>query len=304
MPDNKLSKEEKDKLADLIDKNREEISHDEIDEKDFNFDFREPQHTFQEVAGMDEVKHQLRQKVENPIHDKEKYQSYGLPGVVNGVILFGPPRTGKSFVAEGFAGKTGFNFLKVNAADIKSRKAGQTEENLRNLIQQARFFQPSIVLLNEVDVLASDRSESQQSYKRDLVGTFLDEIEDLTGEDVVVIGTTNYINRIDSAFIQPGRFSTSIWVGLPEKETRLELLRKGLEKAEDQNVDWDSVDLDRLAEITEGYSCGDIVNEGLLYETKLKALQLESDINQKHLLYGYATTSRSVKKPGKYKRKG
>jgi SpoVK/Ycf46/Vps4 family AAA+-type ATPase len=302
MPDNKLSKEEKDELADLIDKNREEISHDEIDEKDFNFDFREPRHTFQEVAGMDEVKQQLREKVEQPIRDRETYQSYGLPGVVNGVVLFGPPRTGKSFVAEGFAGETGFNFLKVNAADIKSRKAGQTEENLRNLIQQARFFQPSIVLLNEVDVLASDRSESQQSYKRDLVGTFLDEIEDLTGEEVAVIGTTNYINRIDSAFIQPGRFSTCIWVGLPEKETRLELLKKGLEKAEDQKVDWDSVDLDRIAEITEGYSCGDIVNEGLLYETKLKALQLDSDITQKHLLYGYTTTSRSVKKPGKYKR--
>lgn len=309
MSDNKLSRREKDELTDLIDKDQDEITSDEItqddtEKKDFKFDFREPRHSFEEVVGMDDIKKQLREKVENPIDDKETYESYGLPGVVNGVILYGPPRTGKSFVAEGFAGETEFNLLKANAADIKSSKVGRSEENLRQLIQQARSYQPCVVLLNEIEVVASDRNQTDQSYKKDMVGTFLDEIEDLTGEDVVVIGTTNYIDRIDSAFIQPGRFSNSIWVGLPEQETRRELLRKGLEKADDQNVDWDSVDLERLAEVTEGYSCGDIVNEGLLYETKLKALNLESEIGQKHLLYGYAQTSPSVENPDKYKQEG
>ena len=301
MADNKLSRHEKDELADLVDGDQKEISEENTASKEFSFEFREPRHTFEDVAGMGNVKQQLREKVENPISDRETYDAYGLPGVVNGVILFGPPRTGKSFVAEGFAGETEFNFLKVNAADIKDSRVGNSERNLRKLIHQAKSHQPSVILLNEIDVLASDRTQTDQSHKKDLVGTFLDEIEDLSGEDVVVIGTTNFIDRIDSAFLQPGRFSNSIWVGLPEQETRKELLKKGLEKAEESNVDWDSVDLERLAEITEGYSCGDIVNEGLLYETKLKALQQDSEITQKFLLYGFKQTSPSVTNPDRYK---
>jgi transitional endoplasmic reticulum ATPase len=303
MSDNKLSRREKDELADLVDDDQDEIGQESTEQRNFRFDFQEPGHTFEEVVGMEDIKQELREKVQSPIQNKETYETYGLPGVVNGVILYGPPRTGKSFVAEGFAGETEFNFLKANAADIEGPKVGESEENLRQLIHQARSHQPSVVLLNEVEVLTSDRDQSDQTHKRDLVGTFLDEIEDLSGEDVVVIGTTNYIDRVDSAFIQPGRFSNSIWVGLPEQDTRRELLRTGLEKADDQKVDWDSVDLERISEVTEGYSCGDIVNEGLLYETKLKALNLESEITQKHLLYGFKKTSPSVENPDKYKRK-
>lgn len=304
MPDNRLSPEEKDELADLIDNSNESIDQDTVDEKDFEFDFRQPRHNFEDVVGMDTVKNQLSKKVEQPVQHREKYQSYGLKGVVNGIVLFGPPRVGKSHVAEGFAGHTGFNFLQVNAADIKNKKAGATEGNLRSLVEQARFFQPSIVLLNEVDVLASARDESQQSYKRDMVGTFLDEMESLSGEDVVIIGTTNFVNRIDSAFLQPGRLSTQIWVGMPDQVTRKELLKKGLMEADDHKVEWDDLDLDRVAHLTEGYTCGDIVDEGLLYEAKLKALERDEPVTQKHLLYGVNQSSPGVKDPGKYKRLG
>lgn len=306
MSDSNLSSGEKEALSDLIEGKLEEEGEGEQHQPGESipgkFSFREPSHDFSQVVGMDGVKTQLLDKVERPVVEKERYSSYGLPGMVNGIALFGPPRVGKTYAAVGLAGETGFNLLQVNAADIKNSKVGETESNIRRVIEQGLRAQPCIILMNEFDVLASRRDENRsQAYKKDMVGTFLEEMEELTGEDTVIIGTSNHINRVDEAFTQPGRFSTGIYVGLPDQETRKALLEQALEDADDNKVEFESLDLERVAELTEGYTCGDLVDEGLVYEAKLVALKQDEPIQQKHLLYGFQETQTSVPDPSKYR---
>lgn len=303
--DKDLSADERADLSDLIEgklEDEEQKQTQKRQEKGGKFSFREPSHDFSAVVGMQEVKEQLIDKVQKPVLEKERYNSYGLPGMVNGIALFGPPRTGKTHVSIGLAGETGFNLVQVNAADIKNSKVGETEKNIKRVIQQAIRSQPCIILMNEFDVLASRRDEElSQAYKKDMVGTFLEEMEELTGEDAVIIGTTNHVDRVDEAFTQPGRFSTGIYVGLPSGETRLALLEDSLRKADEDKIDIDNIDLERIADLTEGYTCGDLVDEGLVYEAKLKALKRDEPITQKHLLYGFKQTQPSVQDPSKYR---
>jgi len=299
-----LSDEEKGELAELIDdKETRGTGKSNAQEKhqDLDFKFQEARHDFSDVVGMQYLKKQLREKVRNPVENREKYERYGIESTVNGMLLYGPPRVGKSYLTEGFAGETGYNFLQVNAGDILSPRVGVSEKKIKELVEQAVGFQPCIVLIDEVESLSSDRgSGRQQGYKQDLVSVFLNEMERLQGEDVVFVGTTNQVERVDEAFLQPGRFSELFFVSLPSLEMREELVRQGLEQAENDVLDWDDVELRRIAQLSEGYNCGDIL-EGVVYEAKLKALKRDEPIQNSHLLYGVENVEQSVVNQEKYR---
>ncbi|WP_159903658.1 AAA family ATPase [Salinirussus salinus] len=297
-----LSAEERDDLAELIEDGEEETREEQGRDrhKDAEFQFREPGHDFSDVVAMDHLKRMLVDKVQNPIEDREEYQRYGIQGCINGVLLYGPPRTGKSFLAEGFAGEAGYNYVKVNASDIKDPRVGVSEKNVKALVQQAVKFQPCIVQVDEIEGLSGSREGESHSHKQDLVGVFLNEMEELEEEDAVIIGTTNHPGRIDEAFLQPGRFSEQFYVGLPSEQMRIELIEQGLSQAEEEVLNLSEIDVDRAAELTEGFTCGDIL-QGAVYEAKLKALKRGDPINNEHLLYGVEMTDRSVVSPEKYR---
>jgi transitional endoplasmic reticulum ATPase len=297
-----LSEEERDDLAELIDGGDEETQQEQGRDKhkDAAFTFQKPGHDFSDVVAMNHLKRELEDKVKNPIEDRERYERYGIQGSINGVLLYGPPRTGKSFLSEGFAGETGYSYLKVNASDIKDSRVGISEKKVKALIQQAVKFQPCIIQVDEIEGLSGSRQGESHSHKQDLVGVFLNEMEKLEGKDAVIIGTTNHPGRIDEAFLQPGRFSEQFFVGLPSSEMRVELVEQGLEQADEGVLSMDEIDVERAAELTEGFTCGDIL-QGAVYKAKLKALKRGDPINNEHLLYGVEMTDRSVVSPEKYR---
>lgn len=297
-----LSEKERDDLAELIDGDDEETRREQVKDKhkDAKFQFQEPGHDFSDVVSMEHLKRELTDKVRKPIENREEYQRYGIESSVNGVLLYGPPRTGKSFLSEGFAGETGYSYVKANASDIKDPRVGVSEKKIKALVQQAIKFQPCIIQLDEIEGLSGSRKGESHSHKQDLVGVFLNEMENLEEEDAVIIGTTNHPDRIDEAFLQPGRFSEQFYVGLPSEEMREDLLSQGLEKAEKEVLDMDEIDVGRAAELTEGFTCGDIL-QGAVYEAKLKALKRGDPINNQHLLYGIEMTDPSVVEPEKYR---
>lgn len=185
-----LSEEEQDDLAELIEGGEEGTRQEQgrDSHKDAEFTFQEPGHDFSSVVAMEHLKRELVDKVRNPIEEREEYERYGIQSSINGVLLYGPPRTGKSFLSEGFAGETGYNYLKVNASDIKDPRVGVSEKKVKALVQQAVKFQPCIIQVDEIEGLSGSRKGESHSHKQDLVGVFLNEMEKLEEEDVVIIG--------------------------------------------------------------------------------------------------------------------
>jgi transitional endoplasmic reticulum ATPase len=296
-----LSEDEREELNELIEEPDEETGEESGGKhKDADYGFQEPRHDFTDVVGMEHLKRELMQKVRDPIERREEYERYGIDGALNGVLMYGPPRTGKSFLSEGFAGECGYNYLKINAADIKDPRVGVSEKKVKALVSQAIKFQPCIVQMDEIEGLSGSRKGESHSHKQDLVGVFLNEMERLEEQDAVIIGTSNHPGRVDEAFLQPGRFSEQFYVGLPSGEMREALLEKGLSEAEEEVLNLGDVDVERAAELTEGYNCGDIL-QGVVYEAKLKALKRGESIDNEHVLYGVEMTDRSVVEPEKYR---
>ncbi|ELZ28417.1 ATPase AAA [Halogeometricum pallidum JCM 14848] len=215
----------------------------------------EPDTTFEDVAAMHEVKERLRQTVLNPLSDPELFEEYGL-GTINGILLHGPPGTGKTYLSRALAGELGRPFLRITPANVTSKFVGESADNVAKIFDVARAHQPSIVFIDELDALGTDRGATHNTQsERQMQNQLLMELAELDAEDVVVIGATNKLEELDEALVRTGRFDEWIAVPLPDAESRRSILQYHLDGRPTE------LGADELADVvaaTEGFSASDL----------------------------------------------
>ncbi|RLF40656.1 MAG: AAA family ATPase [Thermoplasmata archaeon] len=226
-----------------------------------------PRITYEDIGGLkDEIK-QVREMIELPLKHPELFEKMGIEAP-KGVLLHGPPGTGKTLIAKAVANESNANFFTLSGPEIMSKYYGQSEENIRKIFEEAIESAPSIIFIDEIDSIAPKREETHGDVERRVVAQLLALMDGLEERGkVIVIGATNRINAIDPALRRPGRFDREIEIGIPDRKGRREILEihtRGMPLAED-------VDLDKLAEITHGYSGADL--EALCKEAAMRALR-------------------------------
>ena len=224
-----------------------------------------PSYGFERVADLKEVKQRLTEAVIWPITDPDRFARLGIDPP-RGILLFGPPGTGKTFVVRAVAHEAGAAFFAVKGAELLDKFVGESERGVREIFARARAAAPSLMFFDEFDALAPIRGRSTTTVMDSVVAALLTELDGLSElRDVSVVAATNRKDLIDPALLRPGRFEVHIELGLPEAEARRALLgMTDVPFAPD-------VDLDRLADLTEGFSFADLT--GLLREAALAALR-------------------------------
>lgn len=214
-----------------------------------------PQVSWEDVGGLNDVKDRLREAVEWPLVDPERFTRMGIKPP-RGILLYGPPGTGKTLLAKAVANESNANFLSIKGPEVFSKWVGESEKAVRELFKKAKQSAPSIVFLDEIDALAPHRGSHEGSRVTDTVVnqllTSMDGVESM--DDVVVIGATNRPDIIDSSFLRPGRFDELILIGQPDTKAREEIYKihmQNMPLAKD-------VDTHKLAVTSEGYAGADI----------------------------------------------
>ena len=213
-----------------------------------------PRITFQDVGGMEALKEEIRLKIIHPLTHAELYQAYGK-SIGGGILLYGPPGCGKTYLARATAGEVRANFLAVGINDILDMWIGQSERNLHELFEQARSHQPCVLFFDEVDALAASRSDLRQSHGRIVINQFLAELDGVqsSNEGVLILAATNAPWHLDPAFRRPGRFDRILFVPPPDSDARAAILRILCRGKPSQDIDYD-----KLAKKTEGFSGADL----------------------------------------------
>ena len=228
--------------------------------------------TLDDVGDMAETKQALTETVLWPLQHPETFQRLGV-APPRGVLLYGPPGCGKTFVVRSLASSGRLSVHAVKGAELMDKWVGSSEKAVRELFQRARDSAPSLIFLDEIDALAPRRGQSFDSGVTDRVVaallTELDGIEPL--RDVVVLGATNRPELIDPALLRPGRLEKLVFVEPPDADARREILRTAGKSIPLSN----DVDLDALAGELEGYSAADCV--ALLREAALTAMRRSID---------------------------
>jgi len=226
-----------------------------------------PRVTYEDIGGLDDAIKQVREMIELPLKYPELFEKIGVEAP-KGVLLHGPPGTGKTLIAKAVASETNANFYTLSGPEIMSKYYGQSEENLRQIFNEASENAPAIVFIDEIDSIAPKRGEARGDVERRVVAQLLALMDGLKERGkVVVIGATNRINDLDEALRRPGRFDREIEIGIPDRDGRREILTihtRGMPVDEDVN-------LDRFADITHGYSGADIA--ALSKEAAIRALR-------------------------------
>lgn len=211
-----------------------------------------------DVGGYEDVKKELRDSIMVPLQEKELAEAYGLKPP-SGVLLFGPPGTGKTMLMRALAKELGYAFYYVKTSEILSMWYGESEKNVAEVFSNARKNAPAIIFFDEIDAIGKKRSEfSADDVGPRVLSALLQEMDGYKGKGkpVIVVGATNVPNKLDPALMRPGRFDKIIYMHLPDYEARKAIFRVHLSKIPAAP----DVDVDALAKKTERYSGADIKN--------------------------------------------
>ncbi len=227
--------------------------------------------TFKDVAGLEDVKEQIKFKVLAPMNNPELAEAYNIkPGAK--IMLYGPPGTGKTFIARAIAGEVDAKFYAINCQDLISKYMGDSSKQLDALFNTALKNERAIIFFDEFDSVASKRSDSTGGVDAEMsrfVATFLTKVDGFkkskTNKMLLLISATNRPWAIDSAMVRGGRFDTQIYVGLPDEKAREFMVNKSLKKLPKD----DDVDLKEFARSLDGFGGGDIT--AICEKVKLEA---------------------------------
>ncbi len=214
-----------------------------------------PKVSFADVGGLDDVKEEIRKAIVYPFEHPELYKMYGKKSG-EGILFYGPPGCGKTFIAKASAGECNVSFLNLKISDILSKFLGESEQNLRAAFDSAGTNAPCILFFDEIDALGGRRDEGAAEYSKRLVNEFLTQMDGFEGprERVLVISGTNAPWDVDPALRRPGRFSKLILIPPPDATSREAIFRIHLK---DRPID-PTLDVPKLAMATDAYSSADI----------------------------------------------
>jgi SpoVK/Ycf46/Vps4 family AAA+-type ATPase len=233
----------------------------ELDEVNTDSRFLEkPDISFKDVGGMDNVKKEIDLKIIKPLQHRDLYKAYGKK-IGGGILLYGPPGCGKTYLAKATAGEVNVNFISVGLNEILDMWIGNSEKNLHSIFELARKHAPCILFIDEIDALGASRSDMKQSGGRHLINQFLQELDGISdnNDGVLIIGATNTPWNLDPAFRRPGRFDRIIFVNPPDDESRMTILKLKLKNkpvglidykvVAKKTKDFSGADLDALIDI-------------------------------------------------------
>ncbi|WII08130.1 CDC48 family AAA ATPase [Methanomassiliicoccales archaeon LGM-RCC1] len=233
-----------------------------------------PNVSYDDLGGLGDAVRKVKEMVELPLKHPELFKRLGVEPP-KGVLLHGPPGTGKTMLAKAVAGETSSNFMSIGGPEIVSKFYGESEGKLREIFKEAEENSPSIIFIDEIDSIAPKRDEVSGEEERRIVAQLLSLMDGLNSRGkVVVIGATNRPNAIDEALRRPGRFDREIEIGIPDRDGRLEILQihtRGMPLDKDVDLNW-------LADKTHGYAGADI--SALTKEAAMTALRrvLKDDV--------------------------
>lgn len=181
--------------------------------------------TFEDVGGLKKEIVLIRELIELPLLFPDVFRQLGI-NPPRGIVLYGPPGSGKSHLARAIANEINAKFLYINGPDVVSSVYGETEANLRKIFEEASHHLPSIIFIDELDAITPKRGESGSQSDTRMVAQLLELMDGLRRvEGVMVVGTTNRVESLDKAIRRPGRFDREIFIGPPDIQGRLEILQ-------------------------------------------------------------------------------
>ena len=239
----------------------------EISDKPAKEEKAGPRITYEDIGGLSAEIKKVREMIELPMKHPELFERLGVEAP-KGVLLYGPPGTGKTLLAKALASETNAHFETLSGPEIMSKYYGESEEKLRQLFKTAEENAPSIILIDEIDSIAPKREEVTGEVERRVVAQMLALMDGMeTRGKVVVIAATNRPDSIDPALRRPGRFDREIEIGVPNRQSRLEVLQihtRGMPLSKDVNQE-------KLADVTHGFVGADLA--ALAREAAMRAIR-------------------------------
>jgi len=212
--------------------------------------------TLADVAGMEDVKRRLNLAFLGPLKNPDMMRLYGK-SLRGGLLLYGPPGCGKTFVARATAGELGAKFLAIGLSDVLDMWLGESERKLHEIFEHARRNRPCVLFFDEIDALGRKRSLMRNSSVANVVNQLLTEMDSIQGnnEGLFILAATNHPWDVDTALRRPGRLDRTLLVLPPDVPARVTLLRSGIESRPTRNIDtaW-------IAANTDGYSGADLAH--------------------------------------------
>jgi AAA+ superfamily predicted ATPase len=215
---------------------------------------QKPDVNFSHVGGMQKVKQEIAMKIIEPLRNPDLFAAFGKKAG-GGILLYGPPGCGKTFIAKATAGEIDAKFISIGLHDILDMWMGNSEKNLHEIFEVARRNAPCVLFIDEVDAMGASRTDMKGNVLRHVINQFLAELDGVasSNEGVLVLAATNAPWNVDAAFRRPGRFDRVVFVAPPDKAARTQMLEGLL-----HNKPVGKIDLAKIAGITENYSGADL----------------------------------------------